>query len=269
MVLNFQINANQNILIKFKDIQDLTITVTSARHKDEIKFVHNPHQQSSINTNDFQQQQEWNLYEFIQLNESTVHDVWNSKDRPCVSFSATISRKPGYFIYNAYMLIFLISVLGFAPFSFSYTFPHFRIQTTCLLILSSINFRWIVTQKLPTVSYLTTLDKYALGALIFLVLLCVWHAIIGSGIIATNQSNIDSYVLIGLGAGFILFHVVYISFFVYKFLRYRNIGKEVQENVADTESEDTEKNSVIIFLQNKLADPVYHFTRTIFEFIFL
>jgi hypothetical protein len=102
-----------------------------------------------------------------------------------------------------------------------------------------------VTQKLPTVSYLTTLDKYALGALIFLVMLCVWHAIIGSGIITSNQTNIDTYVLIGLSISFLLFHIAYIAFFIYKFLRYRNIGKDIDEDTASGDNgEDQMKNQV-------------------------
>ncbi len=221
----------------------MSITITSSRNKDEIRFVQSPHNESTINTNDFQQQQEWNLYSHIEQSEKVVHDEWNDNDRPCITFSSTISRRPGYFLYNAYMLIFLISVLGFVPFSFSYTTPHFRIQTTCLLILSSINFRWIVTQKLPTVSYLTTLDKYAIGALIFLVSLCAWHAIIGSNVISTTSptpSQIDQYALMAIGALYFLFHLIYIVYFIVKYLRYSKIGlsTDTQSIKSNTDAEN-------------------------------
>jgi hypothetical protein len=139
------------------DVQDLTITVSSARDQREVKFESRVSNQLTINPNDFQQQQEWILYPNINVNKKFIFDVWSKHERPCFSVSSNIARRPGYYIYNAYMLIFLVSVLGFVPFSFPYNAPHFRIQTTCLLILSSVNFRWIVTQKLPTVSYLTTL----------------------------------------------------------------------------------------------------------------
>lgn len=172
----------------------------------------------TINTNDFQQQQEWNLYSHVEISKKYIYDAWNKHERPCFTISSTISRRPGYYLYNAYMLIFLISILGFVPFSISCKLPHFRISTTCLLILSSINFRWIVTQKLPTVSYLTTLDKYAIGALIFLVLLCVWHAFIGSemflGFTLDTIIAIDQFALSSIGVLYILFHFVYITHFV-------------------------------------------------------
>ncbi len=56
---------------------------------------------------------------------------------------------------SAYMLVFLITVLGFVPFSFAPDGPQFRCQVTGLLLLTSVNFRWIVTQRLPSVPYLT------------------------------------------------------------------------------------------------------------------
>ena len=62
----------------------------------------------------------------------------------------------------------LISALGLMPFSFSVTSPSSRINSTVMLILSSINFKIAVTTRLPTVSYLTILDKYALPCLLYL-----------------------------------------------------------------------------------------------------
>ncbi len=134
----------------------MTITISTARDQKEIRFEPSTDNECIINTEDFQQQQEWRLYSHINITKKYIFDVWSKHERPCFSVSSNIARRPGYNIYNAYMLMFLISVLGFVPFSFPYNAPHFRIQTTCLLILSSANFRWIVTQKLPTISYLTT-----------------------------------------------------------------------------------------------------------------
>ncbi len=229
-------------------MQSLSIGITSSRSKHEVVFVKSERTESSINKDEFQQQQEWNLYTTIEELKTTINDAWTNTDRPCIRFSATISRKPGYFLYNAYMLIFLITTLGFTPFSFNHTFPHFRIQTTCLLILSSINFRWAVTQKLPCVSYLTTLDKYALGALVFLVLLCVWHAIIGCGLISETQAvSIDQYVLAGIAALFFLFHIAYIVFFIYKYTKYLTLAEEEkkkEQSNAKSYKKDVETSSM-------------------------
>jgi hypothetical protein len=113
------------------------------------------------------------------------------------------------------MLIFLITVLGFVPFSFDPASPQFRAQVTGLLLLTSVNFRWIVTQRLPSVPYLTSLDKYAIGSLLFLVIFCVWHSLIGSAVVTTtNKKEIDTYVLYGLATGYIIFNVILVSWLV-------------------------------------------------------
>jgi hypothetical protein len=181
------------------------------------------------------------------------------------------------------MLIFLVSVLGFVPFSFAYDAPHFRIQTTCLLILSSVNFRWIVTQKLPTVSYLTTLDKYAIGALVFLALLCCWHGIIGTSsdlfhaieIVYWNnnqtltpncstsfkstcipfRTNVDKYAFYGIAGLYTGFHLIYILFFLLKFCRYSKLnvvqGNQEEDDEIDQQLMTKDKKEVAKFIANR------------------
>lgn len=174
----------------------------------------------------------------MSTSKKAITDLWNNCKRPCFSTTALVSRKPGYFIYNAYMLIFFVSALGFVPFSFSVLNNHFRIQVTSLLILTSVNFRWIVTQRIPTVSYLTTLDKYAIVALIFLVALCGWHATIGSSVIyesdMLNKERVDLIVLIIIGILYVLYQIIYFILFYLKYRRYKHIGNqalhEIQSN---------------------------------------
>jgi len=217
------------------DIQDLSITITSHRNKEEVIIDLSKDKECVINTEEFRMQQEWTLYPHINTETRFIYDIKSEYEKPAFTFSSKIARRPGYFIYNAYMLIFMISGLGFVPFSFAAYSPHFRIQTTCLLILSSVNFRWIVTSRLPTVSYLTTLDLYAIGALVFLVLLCCWHAIIGTFLLndimdTPLRIEIDFYALYVISSVYVIFHVVYIIFFLIKYLRYGNITKEEEEN---------------------------------------
>lgn len=217
------------------DIQDLSITVTSARNKDEVIIDLHKDKECVINTEEFRMQQEWTLYPHINTENRFIWDMKSEYEKPAFTFSSKIARRPGYFINNAYMLIFMISGLGFVPFSFAAYSPHFRIQTTCLLILSSINFRWIVTQRLPTVSYLTTLDLYAIGALVFLVLLCCWHACIGTFLLndvveVEYRIKIDNKAFYIISFVYIFFHVIYVLYFLYKYLRYNNISKEEETN---------------------------------------
>ena len=77
-----------------------------------------------------------------------------------------------------------------------------------VLILTQVNFRWLITQRIPSVSYLTSIDKFAIGNLFIQILFAIWHAIIGSTLFSSDetvQSTTDSYALYGLGGIFTLY----------------------------------------------------------------
>lgn len=159
------------------------------------------------------------------------------------------------------MLIFLITVLGFVPFAFDVSGPQFRCQVTGLLLLTSVNFRWIVTQRLPSVPYLTSLDKYAIGSLFSLVLFCVWHSVIGSNVITKNPDKkqlIDNYVFMGAGIFYLLYNIGYITWFL-KMARsikkfHLNSLKQLQEAITkkkiELENEALLENSSNTFNNN-------------------
>ena len=96
-----------------------------------------------------------------------------------------------------------------------------------------------MTQRLPSVPYLTSLDKYGIGSLLFLVILyefifvlksnyyinfilfkqksCCWHSIIGSSVItsdSTNKKQIDSYALYAFAGVYAFFNVFYLIWFI-------------------------------------------------------
>ena len=48
------------------------------------------------------------------------------------------------------------------------------------MLLTSVTFKWITNRSLPTVSYMTSLDKYSLTSILFLCAQCIWHSIISA-----------------------------------------------------------------------------------------
>lgn len=52
---------------------------------------------------------------------------------------------------------------------------HSRISSSFTLILTSFSFKVVTSKSLPSVSYLTNLDKYQIINILFLALCCVWH----------------------------------------------------------------------------------------------
>ena len=136
------------------------------------------------------------------------------------------SRRPGYYIFNAFFLIFLITVSSLTIFSIDPKLPQARLQTTYTLLLTSVSFKWVVNRSLPTISYLTSLDRYAIACIFFVCMLCVWHSIVGSGLVATSDAKgIDQWFLVGFASIFVLIHVFFIYWFMKAYGEIRKLKK--------------------------------------------
>ncbi|CAF2842061.1 unnamed protein product [Rotaria sp. Silwood2] len=220
------------------DVQDLTVSISTIHHVENCLLVPDEQLRSSINREAFFDQQEWKLYEHVatesrQTKEEYSFENDNSgieqKKHPVLAFTCRAARRPGYYYWNGFCLIFLITVCSFCIFSIPPDLPQSRLQITCTLLLTSVTFRWVVNRSLPTISYLTTLDKYAIISIIMLVLLCVWHSVIATLIFLnpTKASltrtivpthiyvNIDRYVFICLFSIYTIIHILLIIWLIF------------------------------------------------------
>ena len=78
-------------------------------------------------------------------------------------------------------------------------------------MLASISFKWVINRSLPPVSYLTSLDKYAIVCIFYVCVLAGWHGLIGSFGIGWEDSfsrRLDKCVLILFALMFIVIHLV-------------------------------------------------------------
>lgn len=82
------------------DTQELSITLTSKRKSSEIEFVENLKDGCSINTEDFLDQQEWDLFSHVKSSERFIFDPWRKYERVGFTVSCFIARKPGYYLYK-------------------------------------------------------------------------------------------------------------------------------------------------------------------------
>jgi len=187
------------------DVQDLSITLTTSRKNNELDFFQDTEIPSSINTQTFIDQQEWKLYDHVEVSKAfSSHDITKEKSKgPTISFTCHASRRPGYFYWNVYFLIvrclsllfvfliksiitflmlfilkFFITVMIFATFSVKPSLPQNRLQLSFTLLLTAVTFKFVVNRCLPTISYLTSLDKYVLASMFLLCVICSWHAFI-------------------------------------------------------------------------------------------
>ncbi|UJR31978.1 hypothetical protein I4U23_019451 [Adineta vaga] len=220
------------------DVQDLTISITTHHYLENCRLIEDPQFRSSINREAFFDQQEWKLYEHVATDSRETKEEYSYRDEnsgiaqkkhSVLAVTCRAARRPGYYYWNGFCLIFLITICAFCIFSIPPDLPQSRLQITCTLLLTSITFRWVVNRSLPTISYLTTLDKYAIISIIMLVLLCVWHSIIASiiflnpdvavlkGIVHTNvYANVDRFVCIGGFLCYILIHIILVIWLIYE-----------------------------------------------------
>jgi hypothetical protein len=132
----------------------------------------------------------------------------------------------------------LITTLGFAVFTIGYETPQHRLGICGILILTAVNFRWILTARLPSVSYLTFMDYFSLGGIIIHISFCVWFSVVGVGLITSNVKlgkTIDQlYVLCGfagLYAAFLIFvFFIFLKSEVYK-LKFQREGEKEWKKV--------------------------------------
>ncbi|CAF1207015.1 unnamed protein product [Adineta ricciae] len=185
------------------DVQELSISITTPLTQNDLYFIQNVDKPSGVNRTVFSDQQSWHLYEHVEFTYEEHREEYSlnyNQIHPVVVCTCHVGRKCGYYIWNAYFLIFLITSAGLCTFAIPPSNGHGRLQITCTLLLTSVTFRWVVNKSLPTISYLTALDVYAISSIVALCIINVFHGIISyiyynQLYIATSQSTITTNAL--------------------------------------------------------------------------
>jgi len=123
--------------------------------------------------------------------------------------------------------------MSFVTFSFPQNAPQFREIVSAILLMAPVNFRWSATQLLPSVQYLTMLDKYGIGCLILSILVMCWNSLIGSSLITKNKESMiyyDKIVLISLGSCAIFFNIFYILKLIFIYWKQAKIESKLSSN---------------------------------------
>ncbi|KAF8571680.1 hypothetical protein P879_00055 [Paragonimus westermani] len=162
------------------DVQDLTITLTSERPDSEVILVPDRNELCGINLQTLVDQQEWKLHEHIEVTRRSATQEYtnSSQHHPCISVTCRAARRPGYFYWNVFLIMFFITGLSFATFAVPPERPENRLQLSFTLFLTSVAFKFVINQSLPKISYLTYMDKYVLMSLAILCVVSIWHAVV-------------------------------------------------------------------------------------------
>ena len=94
--------------------------------------------------------------------------------------------------------------------------PERRLQLSFLLILTSVNFKFMVQESLPRIPYLTYLDKYLLTCIFILGVVSFWHAVSATILFAHPSLSVeewrgkeDTRACVVVGVIYVLFHVLF------------------------------------------------------------
>jgi len=227
------------------DVQDLSITVATERTIDEVDFIDDLTALSSINTQTFIDMQEWSLHEHVETTRKVTTQglgiTMDEKDQdysssrykhPTFTVTCRAARRPGYFYWNVFFLMFFITLMAFATYSVHPSLPQNRLQLSFTLLLTAVTFKWVVNRCLPTISYLTSLDKYVLGSMVMLCLVCAWHALV-SALPASQRKYWDNVALVAAVLLYLFFHGVFILWmYLFASSRRRIMAKKDREYLA-------------------------------------
>ncbi|CAF0942644.1 unnamed protein product [Brachionus calyciflorus] len=227
------------------DTQELSITLASKRKTTQVNLIQNQERISTIyyeTLHSFRDQQKWKLYKMVKVSQQASYDIGSARSINNIDveahdfhemdkvrrskrakFVATCycSRRPAYYLINCFSFNFLITVLSLTIFSIETRLAPNRISGTFTLILTSVSFKWVSNRTLPTVSYLTSLDKYQITSIIYLVLCCVWHSTIASIAVEMPTKIIIDKIVVGIFAT--IFITIQIVFSIRIFSAFRGL----------------------------------------------
>ena len=188
------------------DYQDLSLILTSNWHADQLTLVKDDKKDDNIHTWNFYAKQEWCLRCHVITETLTLKPTEGSSGNsyPQYRVRMNVLRQYKFYIYNVALIMCLITLLTFTAFAVEPDSPGDRIQITLTLLLTSVAFKYYVQQFVPTVSYLTLLDKYVLACMVFQFCMALQNAISGK---ITNTAILSVFEL----ASFILALVTFIG----------------------------------------------------------
>jgi hypothetical protein len=146
------------------------------------------------------------------------------------TITALVARRPGFALAKVAVPAALISLLGFTPFALDIDLGGDRMNLSVILLLTIVAFLQSTTSFLPTINYLTLLDKY-----LFSSMLIIFGAIVASAlsylVSATRETD---YVVVG--ALFVLWLLVKMYWFYGVSWAYRKRSEIVDRVERGTEA---------------------------------
>lgn len=160
------------------DIQDLSILIASRKSGRKVNFVQMQPDYSRVSIANTLDKSAWQLRNIVRtFKDQIVREYsFGRREYPAINHTCQAYRLPGYFYWNALLPIFLISFASLGPFLIDPRSAHTRLPSTATMLLASVSYKATVNRLLPTVSYLTSLDKYGLGSIVIITVMFIYHS---------------------------------------------------------------------------------------------
>lgn len=210
------------------DIQDLTLIISTELSEAEVELEEDLEEMSSVQIDSFAKEQEWTLHECVSFTPKVTTKAYTNPKfkNPTVVAGCFAGRRAGFFIWNVMLIMTLISSLSLATFAVDRGLPQNRLQLSFTLVLTGVAFKFVANQSIPKISYLTHLDRYILGSMIFLYLVCIWHGVVTliEGRAAGAEADRDAFIV--FASSFACLQVMFIiSVVISGYQRYSNVKK--------------------------------------------
>jgi hypothetical protein len=154
------------------DQQPLNIVVSS--HSKAVTLYEDPDAPSRLRT-EFMSSPEFVLQR-IDFFASRAHLGY-----PLLYVAVIAQRRPGYYVWNVFLPTLLLTLIA-APtvFTIPVSDTNSRLGNVLTLVLTSVAFKFVVSQSLPKIPYNTCLDWYVLSSFIMLMLVVVENVVVAS-----------------------------------------------------------------------------------------
>lgn len=160
------------------DVQDLSVVVASKLTKRHVELIPMQAEYSRVNIANTLDKSAWQLGNVVRTTSDRIEREYSfgKREYSAVRHTCQAYRLPGYFYWNALLPILLISFAALGPFLVDPKSAHARLPSTATMLLAAVSYKATVSRLLPTVSYLTSLDKYCLGAVVLIAGMFIYHS---------------------------------------------------------------------------------------------
>lgn len=193
------------------DVQDLSIKVRTDQPLDKARLVANVYLPCDGRPSEFTTSNEFTYDSKIYYQNRLEKGARGGGAFTLVAFRLKANRKPGFVIFNVFVPILFISVLGLTVFTIDEVEPNEdfekRFVVNGSLLLTLVAYKFSTSNNLPAVNYQTFGDKYVLFSVFLQVALVAWSAILVN-FVTDDRDGVDRNAFIVFSAVFALWMCV-------------------------------------------------------------